>query len=151
MSSGVRRARGCPGVRIPAVATMTRTRVVGPVALWALRLAGVMFPLAVFGQAIFAGLFVTGDLGMLNMHQVNSAVVLFTAVLWVLASIVLVVADKAPGRLIVFGVVAIVITVAQMAFGGSRVLWLHIPLGVGMFTMGLRLLAAAFGYGKERS
>ncbi len=120
-------------------------------ALWALRLAGVVFALAVFAQAVLAGLFVTGDLGMLTMHQVTAAVVLFSAVLWVLASVVLVVADKASGRLILFGVIAIVVTIAQMALGGSRVLWLHIPLGVGMFTMGLRLLATAFGYGKERS
>jgi hypothetical protein len=121
------------------------------VALWALRLAGVMFALAVLGQAVFAGLFVTGDLGMLTMHQVNAAVVAVSALLWILAAILLVVADRAPARLIVMGVVALVLTVAQTAFGGSRILWLHIPLGVGMFALAVRLVALAFAYGKDRS
>jgi hypothetical protein len=133
------------------VATVTTTKRAVPVTLWALRLAGVMFALAVLGQAVFAGLFVTGDLGMLTMHQVNAVVVVASALLWILAAIVLAVADRAPARLVVLGVIALVLTVAQMAVGGSRVLWLHIPMGVGMFALAVRLVAVAFAYGRDRS
>jgi hypothetical protein len=121
------------------------------VALWGLRLAGVSFALAVMGQAIFAGLFVTGDLAMLNMHVANAAVVLFAALLWIIAAILLAISDRAPKRLIVIGLVALVLTGAQMAVGGSRVLWLHIPMGVGMFALAVRMLAMAFAYGKEKA
>jgi hypothetical protein len=48
-------------------------------------------------------------------------------------------------------VAALVVTLAQIAVGSSRILWLHIPLGVGMFAMAVRFAAAAFTYGKERS
>jgi hypothetical protein len=132
------------------VTTVTTKRIV-PAALWGLRLAGVLFPLAVLAQAVFAGLFVTGDIALLDMHQVNAFVVLAAAVLWIIAAVVLSRAADASRGLIVLGVAALVVTLAQIAVGSSRILWLHIPLGVGMFAMAVRFAAAAFTYGKERS
>jgi hypothetical protein len=109
-----------------------------------MRLAGVLFAVAVMGQAVFAGLFVTGDLTMLDMHQVNAIVVAGSALLWIVAAIPL------GRRLIMMGVVALVLTVVQMAVGGAHILWLHIPLGVGMFAMAVWFATTAFTYGKEK-
>lgn len=129
----------------------TTTNRVTPIATWALRVAAVLFAVSVLAQSVFAGLFVTGDVGMLDMHGVNAAAVAVAAVIWIVTAILLAVKNRDARRLIIMGVAALVITVAQMALGGSRILWLHIPLGVGMFAMGLRMVAAAFAYGRERS
>jgi hypothetical protein len=121
------------------------------VAIWALRVAGVLFALAVMGQAVSAGLFVTGDIAMLVMHGVNATVIVVATLVWIVAALLLVRRGRAARQLIVMGLIALVITVAQMAVGGARILWLHIPIGVGMFAMALRMVTAAFAFGKETS
>ncbi|TCO52809.1 hypothetical protein [Actinocrispum wychmicini] len=129
----------------------TTIKRVAPIALWALRVAGVLFAVAVMGQAVFAGLFVTGDVGMLDMHGLNAAVVVVATLVWIVVAIILAVKYKNARELILIGVGALVITVVQMAVGGARILWLHIPLGVGMFALAVRMLGLAFSYGRERS
>lgn len=111
-----------------------------------MRLAGVVFLVAVLAQALFAGLFVTGDIGFLDMHSVNAMVVAFAAVLWIIASLVL----RAPRRFVVAGVITAVVTVAQLGIGFARIIPLHIPVGVAMFAMGVRLVQLGFSYQGER-
>ena len=122
------------------------TKTVVPAGLWVFRLASVVFLVAVLAQAVFAGLFVTGDIGFLDMHSVNANVVAFSVAAWVVASLVL----RAPRRIVVGGVLAAVVTVAQVAVGYARMLPLHIPVGVAMFAVALRLAQLAFSYQGER-
>ncbi|MET0235490.1 MAG: hypothetical protein ABW224_12670 [Kibdelosporangium sp.] len=133
------------GVVVGRILAVT-TRTVVPVGLWALRVAGIMFLAAVLAQAVFAGLFVTGEVEFLDMHAVNANVIVFAVVLWIVASLVV----RAPRRVVVGGVVALAVSVAQVGVGFARILPLHIPIGVAMFAMGVRLVQLAFSYHGER-
>ncbi|CAM3833238.1 hypothetical protein KIPE111705_27240 [Kibdelosporangium persicum] len=113
--------------------------------VWLLRTAGVLFLVAVLGQAVLAGLFVTGDTGFLDVHEINSTVVGLAAIAWIIASIVL----KAPLRMVLVGVAALLATGAQIGLGHARGLGLHIPLGVALFGAGITLTTLAFSYRTE--
>jgi hypothetical protein len=113
--------------------------------VWVLRVAGVLFLLAVLGQAALAGLFVTGDTGFLDMHEINGVVVGVSAIVWIIASLVL----RMPVRTVLVGVAAFLATGAQIALGQSRGLVLHIPLGVALFGAGIALAALSFSYRTE--
>jgi hypothetical protein len=108
--------------------------------LWALRVTGVVYVVGVLAQALFAGLFVTGDVGFLDMHSVNASVIAFSAVAWIVTSLIV----RAPRQMVIAGIAALVMAVAQIAAGYLRVLPLHIPLGVVMFVVGHRLVRLAF-------
>jgi hypothetical protein len=116
-----------------------------PLGLWALRVTGVVYVVGVLAQALFAGLFVTGDVGFLDMHSVNRSVIAFSAVAWIVTSLIV----RAPRQIVIAGVVAAVLAVAQIAAGYLRILPLHIPLGVAMFAIGHRLVQLAFSYRAE--
>lgn len=131
------------------VPVTTINRVV-PVAVWFLRVAGVLFALAVLGQAVLAGMFVTGDVGMLTIHGFNAIVVVVAALLYAVAGIVLARKDRAARRLITLGAVMFLLAFVQIALGGSRVLAVHIPLGVALFAGAAQMVSRAFAYGKER-
>jgi hypothetical protein len=104
--------------------------------------AGVVFLVSVLAQALFAGLFVTGDVGFLDMHSVNASVVVFSAAVWVIVSLIV----RAPREMVIAGIAAVVVSVAQVAVGFARILPLHIPLGVLMFGAAVRLVQLAFSY-----
>lgn len=111
-----------------------------------MRVASVLFVVAVLAQALFAGLFVTGDVGFLDMHSLNAGVIAFAAAACFVASLIM----RAPRRIVHVGLVASLMTVAQIAVGYSRIIPLHIPLGVAMFALGIRLAQLAFSYKGER-
>src|SRR4051794_15230858 len=144
-----RRATRLPHSGQHHIHVTTINRVV-PVTVWLLRVAGVLFALAVLGQAVLAGMFVTGDVGMLTMHGLNAVVVAGAALLYAIAGIPLARKDRAARRLIILGTVAFVLAFVQIALGGAQVLALHIPLGVAIFATAVRMVALAFAYGKER-
>ncbi|GAB3904419.1 hypothetical protein GCM10029964_098120 [Kibdelosporangium lantanae] len=120
-------------------------------AVWLLRVAGVVFAVAVLGQAVLAGMFVTGDVGMLTIHGFNAIVVVAAALLYAIAGIMLVRKDRTARRLITMGLGAFVVAFVQIAVGGSRVLVVHIPLGVAMFAMAAQMMRLALTYGRENS
>jgi hypothetical protein len=122
------------------------TRTVVPAGLWVLRVASVLFLVAVLAQALFAGLFVTGDVGFLDMHSLNASVIAFSAAACFVASLIM----RAPRRIVHVGLIASLMTVAQIAAGFLRIIPLHIPLGVAMFGLGLRLVQLAFSVNGER-
>jgi hypothetical protein len=101
-----------------------------------------MFLVAVLAQAVFAGLFVTGDVGFLDMHAFNANIAAVSVALWFIAALVL----RAPRRIVITGVIAAVVTVAQVGIGFARIIPLHIPVGVVLFAAALRLVQLAFTY-----
>ena len=119
-------------------------------AVWLLRVAGVVFAVAVLGQAVLAGMFVTGDIGMLTIHGLNAIVVVAAALLYAVAGFMLVRKDRTARRLIAVGLGAFVVAFVQIAVGGSQVLVVHIPLGVAMFAMAAQMMRLAFTYDRER-
>ncbi|RSM77704.1 hypothetical protein DMH04_34925 [Kibdelosporangium aridum] len=113
--------------------------------VWVLRTTAVLFLLAVLGQAVLAGQFVTGDTGFLEMHEINSTVVAVASIVWVVASLVL----RAPLRMTLAGVAAFLATGAQIGLGHGRDLGLHIPLGVALLGAGIALISLSFAYRLE--
>jgi hypothetical protein len=132
----------CPERAGSAGSRGVTTRTVVPLGLWALRVAGVVYLVGVLAQALFAGLFVTGDVGFLDMHSLNASVIAFAAVAWFITSLIV----RAPRQIVTAGIAASVMVVAQIAAGYLRILPLHIPLGVVMFGIGHRLVQLAFSH-----
>ncbi|MCE7001467.1 hypothetical protein LWC34_01220 [Kibdelosporangium philippinense] len=114
--------------------------------VWVLRTTAVLFLLAVLGQAVLAGQFVTGDTGFLEMHAVNGTVVGAAAIVWVIASLVL----RVPLRMGLVGVAALLATGAQIGLGHGRDLGLHIPLGVALLGAGITLTSLSFAYRESK-
>lgn len=108
------------------------------------RVVSVLTPLAILFQATTAGLFVTGRVSFLSMHDIGAGLV----AVFVLLSIVAAVLLRWPGggspALIPFAAFMLVLVVVQMAVGFTRSLAVHLPLGVLLFGMSAGFAARAF-------
>lgn len=113
-----------------AIPTPTRIR---PGLVLALRIVAVAAAVAVLLQAISAGLFVTGRVSFLDLHGYGAML----AALLVVATLVTAILRWRPGRgtsqPVLMAVVELVLVVAQVGLGFTRVLALHFPLGVALF------------------
>lgn len=120
------------------------TQAKGRAALVVLKAGAALTALLALAQPFLAGGFLQGYYPLLKAHEV-AAMVLATAALIALVGGILVwrpgggPAD--PARRYAVLVVAIVV---QMMLGYSRVLLLHIPLGVGIFVMAEKFAADVF-------
>ncbi|GLW09681.1 hypothetical protein Misp01_48100 [Microtetraspora sp. NBRC 13810] len=107
--------------------------------VWSLRIVAAVNVVAVLGQAMTAGMFVTGDVALLETHALNAGVLLGLA----LSMLVLLVLRWRPGRgsarWILPAVGLLVLEGAQSAFGYLRVLQVHFPLGVLIFGLSVGL------------
>lgn len=98
--------------------------------LWLFRIAVSLAALLTFIQAVLAGGFLAGHFGMLAMHRDNSTLAVVTALVMVIAGVLL----WRPGHgrwwpaLASLGI--LVAETVQAFLGYSRVLSIHIPLGV---------------------
>ncbi|CAM01136.1 hypothetical protein A8924_2224 [Saccharopolyspora erythraea NRRL 2338] len=109
----------------------------GPVAskaLLALRLVATAHAVAIFGQPVFAGVFLSGDYDMLRLHATGADVVFYLALVQLVAAMVLwwrrgVRWPSAVALLIVLG------ETGQYSAGLSGDLELHIPLGVALVAL----------------
>ncbi|HEY3503311.1 MAG TPA: hypothetical protein VGN37_11085 [Actinocatenispora sp.] len=114
------------------VATPAPTRV-RPGFVLAVRIVAIATAIVVLLQAVSAGLFVTGQVSFLDMHGYGA----MAAGLLVIATLVTAILRWRPGggtsQPVLMAVVELVLVVAQAGLGFSRVLALHIPLGVALF------------------
>jgi len=108
--------------------------------LWPLRLLVLVVTVLLIVQPMLAGLFVTGDVGMLRMHSIVAGFVTLGLFLQMLAAILL----WRPGRGAAWPIWAslalVVASEAQQAAGYARAIALHIPLGVLLFGLAVALL-----------
>lgn len=126
---------------VPTVDTMTPPMVRRPkVTLWLLRLTLTVHVIAVLGQPILAGLFLTGDVDAITVHGTVGSVlaawdllVIGTAIAYALAVRGRIWVPLAAGALFL-------LVGFQIGAGYARTLQLHVPLGVAIVT--LSLLAA---------
>jgi len=100
-----------------------------------LRIVLTLFAVTLLWQPVSAGLFVSGSPGMLTWHSVGAALAMFLALPMILASILLLAAGGTWWPLPV-SVLLLVLVVAQMAFGGTGLLAVHMPLGTALFGVG---------------
>lgn len=120
------------------------TRPVPGWAVWSLRSIALVVAVLVFLQPVFAGLFVTGDVGMLRLHSTTAGFITVMAFVQVIAATLL----WRPGRGAVWPIwVALAFFVgaeAQGAFGYARAIGMHIPLGVLMFGASVVMVIATW-------
>jgi hypothetical protein len=113
--------------------------------------SSLLFLLAVLVQAGLAGLFVTGDVDMHAGHPRDAGLVAATLVVWISGAVLLWRPVRGPAWPIAAGAAALAVVFGQLALGYSGVVALHIPLGVAIFGLAVRLTIWAFSYrpGKE--
>ncbi|MEU8031232.1 hypothetical protein [Streptomyces sp. NPDC049099] len=117
-----------------------------PPARWAhrvvipLRAVSLAFTVDTVIQAVLAGQFVNGDVGLLSVHELNARVLTF---MLVAATVLATVAWRARAARVwpaVLGAVLILLVVLEQLAGYQRALAVHIPLGVAI-TGGAAMLA----------
>lgn len=125
-----------------SVPTTVRRQVSGA-AVWFLRISILLVTASVLIQPVLAGLFVTGEVGLLTMHAANASLIALLVLVQLVAAI-LVRTGGGPGWPIWATVAFFVLVLAQTAIGYARVVALHIPVGVLMFGVIVGLLIATW-------
>ncbi|MBQ1122308.1 hypothetical protein [Streptomyces sp. B15] len=112
----------------------------------ALRTVATLFFLLLLIQPVLAGMFISGDVDLLKLHETNSFVISITSWFQVLAAVLV----WRPGRGPLWPIGATVLlsftVVMQDGWGYARELDLHIPVGVFMVAASTALLHWAYGY-----
>lgn len=102
---------------------------------WLLRLVVTAQTIDAFLQPVFEGRFLSGDFAMLSLHRTNGT---FVGALSMTAMVVALVAWRlagVPGRVVAGVVVLGPLAGLQIFLGFSRVLGIHVPLGVALIAL----------------
>lgn len=118
----------------PAVGAAVRTRPPGPgrALVRAIRIVASLGLFCALLQAALAGLFVTGDVGMLDMHAMNAGLVILLALVQVINTIVLWRRDRTLRWPVAVTGTLLVLAATQQVLGDARVIALHILLGTAI-------------------
>ncbi|MFC0549118.1 hypothetical protein [Kutzneria chonburiensis] len=89
-----------------------------------------------YGQAVLAGRFLSGDVGMLLAHRYNAT----DGLVWLSVGLIVVTVigwrtRQVSGHMPALATALTVMVVVQVAMGFNRVLGVHIPLGVGIIAL----------------
>ncbi|MCE6998141.1 hypothetical protein LZG04_25575 [Saccharothrix sp. S26] len=96
---------------------------------WVFRALVSAHVVAIVGQPVFAGAYLTGDYDSLRWHAVGADVVTSVGYLQLIAAIVVRFRLRRSGPLVATAAVVVAETVQYFA-GLDGALWLHVPLGV---------------------
>jgi hypothetical protein len=113
-------------------------------AVWTLRGLVLLVAALVLLQSVLAGLFVTGDVGLLEAHSLNASFVTTLAFLQVIAAILVWRPGRGPAWPIWATLASFLLVEVQVGFGYARLVSLHIPMGVALFGLSIGLVAAVF-------
>ncbi len=108
----------------------------GPVpgwTVWPLRTLVLLLAVLVFLQPVLAGMFVTGSVGMLELHSANHVLILFVLLLQIAAAILVWRPGRGPAWPIWASVAYLLLVEVQAGFGFARQLIPHFPMGVLLF------------------
>ncbi|NUS12298.1 MAG: hypothetical protein HOY69_13010 [Streptomyces sp.] len=97
------------------------------------RVSALLFALGVLVQAVLAGEFVTGNVELLKIHNVNAQVLSIVVLAETVAAFGLWRTRLTSVRPALATLALLILTGAQMSLGHDRVLLVHIPLGVTVF------------------
>jgi hypothetical protein len=127
-------------------------RVARPARL-ALRAVITLHAMAVFGQAVLAGRFLSGDFPMLSAHLINSQVVGALGILQVVAAVLYWRPGGGPGWPALACLGVFVTEPIQIAAGLLRIIGLHVPLGVAITVAAALLTTWAWrpSFGRRRA
>jgi hypothetical protein len=113
-------------------------------AVWSLRVIALGVAVLVFGQPVLAGLFVTGDVGMLRLHSTSAGFITTLAFLQFAAAILVWRPGRGPSWPIWASLAFFLAAEVQAALGYARVVGLHIPLGVLLFGFAVVMVIATW-------
>ncbi|MGW1056320.1 hypothetical protein [Streptomyces sp. NPDC002521] len=120
-----------------------------PLAL--LRTTSLLFVFDTLVQAALAGLFITGDVGFLDLHAANAQLLATLALVEAVAALLVWRSMRGPAWPFGVAVGLVVLVGAQMGLGAARMLGGHVPLALGVFGVGVALSCWACTYkGQER-
>jgi hypothetical protein len=122
--------------------TQSRARSTAAWTIPAFRVTLAVLTLLVLLQAAFAGQFLSGNAGGLDMHRATAEVILVVAILQGLLSIVIWRPGHGPGWLPIAGVALFLAIGNQIGAGYEHRLALHVPLGVAILGFTVWLLVA---------
>jgi hypothetical protein len=101
--------------------------------VWSLRVLATAHLAGVLGQAALAGLFVTGDVDLLEWHRNNAGFTHVLLYLQLVAAILLWRPARGPGWPALAGLGLVAAETAQVGLGQARMIALHFPLGMTIF------------------
>jgi len=116
-------------------------------AAWTLRLIVTLHAVLIFLQPVLAGLFVTGNVGMLGLHSANAIFITMIAFFQIIASILFWRPGRGAAWPIWASVLMFLVGQIQGGFGYARLLALHFPLGVLLFGFAVAMLVWAWSPG----
>jgi hypothetical protein len=114
-----------------------------------LRALSVLALLDTLLQAALAGLFITGEVGLLDLHAANASVLALLVALEAIAAFLLWRPGRGPIGPFLLAVGLLVLVGVQQALGESRVLAGHVPLGMAIFGIDAALTYWSFSYAYE--
>lgn len=120
------------------------TRPVPGWAVWTLRCLVLLVTVLVLAQPVLAGLFVTGDVGMLELHGITASFLVALVAFQTIAAILVWRPGRGPAWPILASGAAFVVVELQAGLGYARVVAAHIPLGVLLFGLSVALLIAVW-------
>lgn len=134
-----------PVDRPPPAETAERAATAVPAwALWTLRISTAAIAVLVFLQPVFAGLFITGDVGILRLHSAMADIITVLTLFQILAAILL----WWPARGAAWPMWActgfFLAAGFQTGLGHGRVIAAHIPTGVLVFGFAIVLALASW-------
>ncbi|MEU2712086.1 hypothetical protein [Streptomyces sp. NPDC007205] len=133
----------------PAVGEMPSGRPAERPRAWPLtllRTTSLLFVLDTLLQAALAGLFITGDVGFLDLHAANAQVLAALVLVEAAAALLVWRSMRGPAWPFALTVGLLVLVGAQMGLGAARMLGGHIPLALGVFGVGVVLAYWACTY-----
>jgi hypothetical protein len=123
----------------------SRTRVPGWI-VWSVRFTVTAHLVSVLAQAVLAGLFITGDVDLLRVHNINGQVASTLATLQFVAAVLLWRPGRGPSWPIWPSLLLTLLEGMQHTTGLNRSLDLHVPGGVLIF--GLACVMAVWAWGR---
>lgn len=124
----------------PPAALAGRTRVPTWI-IWSLRVTATLHLITVLGQAIIAGRFVTGEVDLLSLHNLNASLVAGLVFFQLVAAILLWRPGRGAAWPLWVSALQLVLVGAQMALGELRLVALHIPLAMVILAMAATMTA----------
>jgi hypothetical protein len=111
---------------------------------WTLRVLVLIVAVLVLWQAVSAGLFVTGDVGLLTWHSATASFLYLLVLLQFVAAILVWRPGRGPAWPMAASLALFFLTFFQAGIGYGRVLSLHIPGGALLFGLTTAMLIATW-------
>ncbi|MEU4411038.1 hypothetical protein AB0F88_41585 [Streptosporangium sp. NPDC023963] len=109
--------------------------------VWSLRVTATLHLVTVLGQAVIAGMFVTGEVDLLAHHSLGATVTSVLLGLQLIAAITLWRPGRGPLWPLGVSVLQATLVNAQIVLGQERQLAMHIPLAMVIFGLAVSMTA----------